>query len=233
MKPSSNGKRNSTIDVLRVIGLILVISAHCGFSSWFTNARDFDVILLMFVSGISFALSRKPESYGSYVKKRFLRLILPVWIFLTFFFVFFRMLGRVFSLGEIIESYLLLAGGVLFVWVYRVFFTSALLNPFLDRLKDKAGVLPLAAASVTVLAVNDLLSVYVFLALGTFGKLLQYIFTYTIAYGIVSFLGILFEKAESRERKVLVAVFALAYVVSGALMHFPIFYECKYPPMLY
>ena len=227
-------KRNCTVDILRVLGLILVISAHCGFSSAFTNVRDFDVILLMFVSGISFALSYKEgTSYAVYAKKRFLKLILPVWIFLTFFFLFFRILGKVFTIREMLESYLLLAGGVLFVWVYRVFFTTALLNPFLLKMREKANAYALGVGAALVLAVNDLLSGLVLSKLASFGKGLQYLITYTIAYAAVSFLGMVFEKANGRERIRLLILFALCFVSAGAFLHFPPFYDCKYPPMLY
>ena len=234
MAEGQTKQRNCTIDLLRVIGLVLVISAHCGFSSWFTNARDFDVILLMFVSGVSFALSHPPDlSYRDYVKKRFRKLILPVWVFLTGFFLFFRVLGKTFTLREMAESYLLLAGGVLFVWVYRVFFTSALLNPFLLRLRDRRNAHILSLCTVLLLAFNDLISVFVFSKLGTAGKLLQYLFTYTIAYGLVSFAGIVFEKAERKDRIRIGILYAMAFVFAGALMRFPKFYDCKYPPMLY
>ncbi|MBR2761823.1 MAG: acyltransferase family protein [Solobacterium sp.] len=234
MNDSFARKRNGTIDLLRVMGLFLVISAHCGFSPWFTNARDFDVILLMFVSGISFALTcRTAETYADYVKKRFLRLILPVWVFLTIFFLFFRLIGRTFSPGEILQSYLLLAGGVLFVWVYRVFFTSALLNPFLIRIRDKADPMLLSLSALAVLLLNDLLSLRVFALIGGVGKVLQYLFTYTIAYGTVSFEGMVFERTGEKKRIALAALFAVSFLISGVFLKFPVFYDFKYPPALY
>ena len=81
--------RNVTIDILRIIGLFLVIAAHCEFPEWFYELREFDVVTLVAVSGMSFYASsgRSNESYGNYVKKRFLRLVLPVWEFLVLFFV--------------------------------------------------------------------------------------------------------------------------------------------------
>ena len=44
--------RNVTIDILRVIGLILVISAHCEFPEWFYELWEFDVVTLVAVSGM-------------------------------------------------------------------------------------------------------------------------------------------------------------------------------------
>ena len=226
-------KRNHTIDLLRVIGLILVISAHCGFSPWFTNIRDFDVILLMFVSGISFAVTyRKNDHYGNYARKRFFRLIVPVWIFLVLFFVFFGLLGRFFTLSVIAQSFLLLSGGILFVWVYRVFFTSSLLNPFLDRLEkrfSRTSILILPA----VLVINDLLSMFLFAKLGTVGKVLQHLITYTSAYGMVSFAGIVFWRSAEKERLLLGLEGLVLFLVSGVILKFPDFYSAKYPPTVY
>ena len=233
MKECTEKKRNPTIDLLRVIGLVLVISAHCGFSSWFTNARDFDVILLMFLSGISFALSFQPaDSYFHYVKKRFFRLVVPVWVFLIFFFLFFRLLGRTFSLSVMAQSFLLLSGGILFVWVYRVFFTTALLNPFLRRLDEKAGKAVFVILPAVLLA-NDLLHELVFSKAGTAGKILEYLFTYTIAYGMVSLAGMAFSRLEEKGRIFLGAESLILFLIAGLILKFPDFYSVKYPPRLY
>ena len=106
-------KRDITIDLLRVIGLFLVIAAHCEFPEWFYEFREFDVVTLVAVSGMSFYVSsnKKAESYPEYVKKRFLRLVLPVWEFLIVFFLVFALLGVTFRFREILESFLLLSGG--------------------------------------------------------------------------------------------------------------------------
>ena len=230
----TEAKRSTVIDILRVIGLILVISAHCGFSSWFTNIRDFDVVLLMFVSGISFSLTyRENGSYLEYVKKRFRRLIVPVWVFLTAFFLFSFLINKPFTWREIIESYLLLAGGVLFVWVYRVFFTSALLNPFLIKLCKKTDTAILTISAVIVFLLNDLLSKYAFVPMGSIGKFLQYLITYTIAYGLISFIGMVFHKADRTGRIIITVIFIVVFGVTGVFLKYPAFYDCKYPPILY
>ena len=229
-------KRNSTIDLLRVIGLLLVIAAHCEFPEWFYEFREFDVVLLVAVSGMSFyiASGRKNEPLADYVKKRFLRLVLPVWIFLVCFFVFFRILGVVFSAGVILKSFLLLSGGILFSWVYRIFFINALLNPFL---KQAAEHVPLRTSALLLaggLVLNE--GLYRFagqLLQGSAGKLFDTAVIYTLGYALISFAGILWEKAELNERIYLTAEAGILFVITILIGGLRGFSEAKYPPQLY
>ena len=227
--------RNTTVDLLRTIGLFLVIAAHCSFPEWFIQVRNFDVVLLIFLSGMSFGLSDHAGSGGwkTYAVHRFRRLVLPVWMFLIGFFVVFALLGRTFSLYEIAESFLLLHGGVLFVWVYRVFFVSSLLNPFLKKLTEKADNLKLLIGSAAVLLLNDLLYQLLWMNIPHVGRILVYLITYSAAYGAVSFLGILYLKLNQKERIVMILLFAGLFVISGIILGFPDFYSMKYPPSVY
>lgn len=228
--------RNLTIDLLRMIGLFLVISAHCNFPDWFYEPREFDVVTLVAVSGMSFYLSagRTQESYGSYVIKRFRKLVLPVWVFLVFFFLFFRLLGRSFTVKEIAESFLLLSGGILFIWVYRIFFINALLNPFLKRLAEKYSFFGGISLLIIGLGVNELLFRLVGLVLtGTAGKVFDYVVVYTLGYALISWAGILWEKGNRTERMILLAAAAALFTLSVIAGGFRNFSESKYPPQLY
>ena len=46
-------KRDSTIDLLRVLGTLLVIQAHVKIPKVMSEIRIFDVVLLVFISGMS------------------------------------------------------------------------------------------------------------------------------------------------------------------------------------
>ena len=50
-------ERNSTIDLLRVIGIVLVIVSHSYFPEAIEELICFDVVLLVFVAGYSFMSS--------------------------------------------------------------------------------------------------------------------------------------------------------------------------------
>lgn len=226
-------KRNSTVDILRVIGLVLVIVAHCSFPEWFLQIREFDVVLLVFVSGMSYGLSQSESSYGEYVMRRFRRLVLPVWCFLIFFFAFFFLIGRRFSVSQILQSFMLLAGGIYFVWVYRIMLTSSLLNPLMKAAGENKSMILLILVSVLILGANDALYQFVFARIGSAGKILEYLITYTAGYGVISFLGIEFVKMNRRERLTMTAVYTAVFAVSAVILRLPDFYDWKYPPMIY
>lgn len=51
-------QRNMTIDVMRVMGLLLIILAHVNPPGILFQFRTFDVPMMIFVSGVSFYLSK-------------------------------------------------------------------------------------------------------------------------------------------------------------------------------
>ena len=77
--------RDISIDILRCIALIGIVVIHCEPESlWLRQIRNFDVPLMVFLSGVSYTLSIKDENtlidggYLKYVIKRFKRLILYI-----------------------------------------------------------------------------------------------------------------------------------------------------------
>ncbi len=128
--------RNSTIDFLRFIGLSMIILAHVEPPAILFQLRNFDVPLMVIISGMSFGLAFKNEPYFSYFWKRVKRLVFPVWIFLTIYFIalyFFRPLSGDLSIHTILGSYFLL-GGIGYVWIIRVFLLIAIVAPFIYSL---------------------------------------------------------------------------------------------------
>ena len=80
-------ERIREIDAMRFIGISLIILAHIlGPGSFLFQIRSFDVPLMLFVSGLVSA--RRPvNDYGKYIGHRFLRLMVPVWLFYTLYFL--------------------------------------------------------------------------------------------------------------------------------------------------
>ena len=129
--------RNYKIDFLRFIGLIMIILAHSSPDPIVFQIRNFDVPLMVFISGVSFNLSYKANvSYRKYVLKRIKRLALPVWVFLTFYFIISIVCGINYSIIEIATSYLFLSG-IGYVWIIRVFLMVALIAPLLYWVSTK------------------------------------------------------------------------------------------------
>ena len=83
-------RREFSIDVLRFIGMVFIIVCHVGPPSVVFNYRNFDVTMLVFASGLSFAVADKDyltdsKTYFRYVVKRLKRLLIPTWLFLIAF----------------------------------------------------------------------------------------------------------------------------------------------------
>jgi fucose 4-O-acetylase-like acetyltransferase len=130
--------RDLRIDLLRFIGISLIIFAHTSPPSILFQMRNFDVPLMVVLSGMSFSLSGMKSSYFEYIFGRFKRLVLPVWSFLLLFFMCRYFFGAGFELKETIGSFLLV-GGIGFVWIIKVFFGVAILSPVLIKLREGAN----------------------------------------------------------------------------------------------
>lgn len=132
--------RSIKIDILKCIGLFLIILAHVEVSnSVILELRSFDVVLMVFLSGILSVNSyNKEKNDVRYVVKRIKRLLIPTYIFLTIYFLCNYVVGWLFSLPvynfhTIWTSYLLL-DGIGYVWIIRVYLLCAVVVPFTVRL---------------------------------------------------------------------------------------------------
>lgn len=131
--------RDNNIDLIRTVGLSLIILAHVCPPIMVLNVRSFDVPLMVFVSGLT--CYGKELSYSwEYLFRRFARLVFPVWIFLTIYFtpiLLLKVLGVDLGLTfrHIWGSYLFL-DGIGFVWIIRVFLLIAMITPLLLRINN-------------------------------------------------------------------------------------------------
>ena len=85
-------ERKNSIDILRCIALLGIIIIHCGPTSLIVQQlRGFDVPLMVFLSGVSYKISsnRNKSTYKQYLWRRFKRLIVPTWLFITFYIVLY------------------------------------------------------------------------------------------------------------------------------------------------
>lgn len=126
--------RDDRIDILRFVGLAMIIFAHVGPPGVLFQLRNFDVPLMVLLSGMSFGLSFKSnESYREYIWKRIKRLVFPVWIFLSIYFFaqfIFNPASDELNIRTILTSYTLVSG-IGYVWIIKVFLLVALVSPFL------------------------------------------------------------------------------------------------------
>ncbi|MEH1966657.1 MAG: acyltransferase family protein [Nostoc sp.] len=81
-------QRDIRFDILKTIGLVCIIIAHVKpENNILFDIRLFDVPLMVITSGTLYYYSanNKKISFLNYLQKRLPRLIVPVWLFLTFF----------------------------------------------------------------------------------------------------------------------------------------------------
>jgi peptidoglycan/LPS O-acetylase OafA/YrhL len=130
-------QRNINLDLMRFLGVLTIMVAHAGPPEWLFQLRNFGTPLLIVASALTYAAiySTRTLDMRSFYKKRFTRLIVPAWFFLTFFFLFFVVAAKLmhkdypFSLREILETYTFY-DGIGFVWILKVYLLLALLTPF-------------------------------------------------------------------------------------------------------
>ncbi|HGS5729852.1 TPA: acyltransferase [Vibrio cholerae] len=155
----NNISRNFKIDLLRSVGLLLIILAHVLPPEIIFRIRSFDVPLMIFISGVSFTLSYKHIPYFAYLYKRILRLLCPVWIFLTVFFIIYH--ERSYStFDNILKSYTLISG-IGYVWFIRIIFVFSVISPMLfyilNKIKSENKLLLLVFISFLI---NEVLTIF-------------------------------------------------------------------------
>jgi len=125
-------ERDKYIDFLRFLGITLIVIAHIDAPFTLTQLRTFDVPLMVFVSGLSYSGRSLKPSWSSFYWPRIKRIIVPVYIFLSFYFVFFYLLGLPLTWEKVINSYLLSTDGSIgYVWIMRVFLLIMIVTPLL------------------------------------------------------------------------------------------------------
>jgi fucose 4-O-acetylase-like acetyltransferase len=264
MPHSLTQNRDIRFDILKAIGLICIILAHTNNDFVLDQLRNFDVPLMVLVSGALFARSARKNNYsvGTYVQKRFWRLVAPTWCFLSFFFGFSNIVDWLqkktdfYDWDYILQSYLLI-DGLRYVWIIRVFLIIAVLAPFLvkfrDRFKTESRYLLALAIIYTIfeLFVNltsdfddpdadseTIEAILEFLYWLGYKVIVGSILFYAMSYGCLFALGMLLP-TWTRKFSLRVCLFFLAIFLVQAVYFSSIegeFFrtqEYKYPPQLY
>lgn len=136
MEKSIKKKRNVNLDLIRFTGVLIIMIAHSSPPSWLFQLRNFGTPLLILGSALtySFIYQHRSMNKGLFLKKRLKRLIFPLWVFLTFFFLFFWIASFVvkkdfpFSAMDLFNSYNLY-DGIGFVWIFKVYIILAMITP--------------------------------------------------------------------------------------------------------
>lgn len=95
-------ERDNSIDILRFVGLSLIILAHVSVPDILFNVRCFDVPLMLFVSGLTYA-KRKVKMSWSFIWHRLTRLVIPVYVFLIAYFTLAFLLKKLAGIDFVIQ----------------------------------------------------------------------------------------------------------------------------------
>ncbi len=172
----------------------MIVLAHCGPPWYLFQARNFDVPLMVLISGITYAAFHRREAYLEYIWKRVKRLIFPVWIFLTALFSACALLDfprPLPDMGTIASSYFLMSG-IGYVWIIRVFILVALVAPTIIFINTKIKSNFAYLTSLLTLYVLYELAVYLTGTTGT--SALDFfrneIIFYMVPYAVIFALGV-------------------------------------------
>lgn len=222
------------IDYLKVMGLFLVILAHVNCPRYIMQIRNFDVPLLVVLSGYLASKTFIPGKPLKYYWKRIQRLIFPSWIFLAVFFVVQTIAYSTPSLVDVFKGLTFQkdANMVGMLWVIWVYFICALLIPIIYKM---------GCGMKSNIAV--ILSLLIFEAFCFFTNIEEnriiYITVLTIIpWGALTYLGFYFDKISSRQKVLLAFTNGLIYITSviclfkknGSIV---LTSEYKYPARIY
>lgn len=235
--------RNVIIDAMRFLGLLLIMLAHVNPPGPIFQIRTFDVPMMVFVSGMSFFLSKKSDSnFITYSFSRFKRLVLPVWAFLILFFSFiyiFKPEGFLDLLSLKIVASTFMLNGFGYVWVIRVFLIIAILSPLYVYMVEKANGYNTSLIALTMLLCGVVASTIKY---ENESKLIAHLFydviIPAISYGAVFIIGYKFINFKENEKIFLFSLFTLSlllYISYNFMVHNTIYgpQKYKYPPTLY
>lgn len=224
---------------MRTLGILLIILAHVNPPKLLFNIRTFDVPLMALLLGSSFILSTHNVNtfnlYLVYLRKRFIRLIVPAWKFITLFFVISAVFSTilkvhyVFSIKEIILTYTLISGFG-YVWIIRIFFVIAIVSPLLVWLinvfdniwKEIILVIGLIVFQEGLFFIHNSLT-------GSFKRAFELFIATPFAYIIAALVGMIVIK-NFKSLKAFVWIISIMAITFTILYNFGALQNYKYPP---
>ena len=239
--------RDMRLDFMRALGTLTIIVPHVLSPNILVQIRAFDVVMLVFVSGMSYAyqaMNRQSFGYYQYVKKRCKPLLIPTMVLICILYCSVNMVSIVLSKGvyyniqDLVKSLLLFEDGIGYVWIIKVYLGLALIAPFAWKYIKKID------SNVLLLALCSFVYIIYFIAQVTIQNINvpiisvffeEYVF-YVVAYAIPFLIGMYICK-NGRERKssniiwiLLFAVIQIIVVLQGEGFTPN---DNKYPPQLY
>lgn len=223
--------RNYGIDFLKALGLLLIILAHVSAPQWINEVRNFDVPMMVFISGfLSRGSVARSASCFSYEIKRLHRLLIPTYVFLVVYFAILSFFSNLPSFKLVLATFLLQNDSIGYVWIIRVYLMCAIIVPFISRIDfSKKGCWLIA---VLVYVLYEALCEF---QIGTSLRLVDSTLFYIIPYGLVLTFGLNYDRFSRRKKCCMAVIFTLAFVSSEICHmvytgHFCFVQQYKYSP---
>ncbi|MBR4706207.1 MAG: acyltransferase [Paludibacteraceae bacterium] len=227
--------RVQSIDILRSIALLGIILIHV-FPPYIAlrQLRNFDVPLMVFLSGVGLAYSRRSfddiQSVLLYYWSRIQQILLPTWLFLGLYWGLMYILTSYVPPSQEVSGYITL-GTYWYVWIMRVFLITALFAPLLPFIRRTFSAKVIVPCVVVILY---LFEVYAPEMNDDWGFYLSM----TIPYILIFAFGYVMD---SLSRKVQIIIFILAAVLYAVFAirfvyltgEYQTTQISKYPPRLY
>lgn len=242
MKQTGAEMRDPSVDALRFVGITSIFLAHIGPPDALFQLRSFDVPLMVFVSGLSYS-GRQIADYGAFLRKRVLRLLTPLYLFLAAYLLVMYLLSQFdlvagFSTKRIVGTLMLrLQPSIGYVWIFRVFLIVMLLTPLLLRLERAVRRDGLFIALIAAMCGAQALLVWWLKPLHL-GFAVDDWALYAIGYSIPFLVGVRLRYADRRRSLLVGGVFAAAMICAAFVMTdmqgtWVKMQPWKYPPRLY
>lgn len=243
----SEEQRDTRLDFMRALGTLTIIVPHVLSPDFLIQVRTFDVVMLVFVSGMSYtyqAVNKRRIEYCQYVKKRCRRLLLPTLILIFSVFTSINVASVAFGKGmhyhmhDLLSSLFLFEEGIGYVWIIKVYLGLALIAPFswefIRKLKGNIQLLVMCGSIYIIYSLVRVIDQMIYLPILSV-LLEEYIF-YVVAYAIPFVIGMYLGKNKSRVRSlafwsVLCFAFTQIFIIIQGGGFEPNLY--KYPPELY
>lgn len=128
-------KRDLSLDLMRFIGILVVILAHSHPPGWLFQLRNFGTPLLVAASALTYSkiYNHREIIVKPFYFKRLSKLVIPTWIFLSLLFlsnyVFNYSPRYQFSLSNVLQCFLLSGGKVPYLFIFKLYIFLALITP--------------------------------------------------------------------------------------------------------
>lgn len=229
MEEQMISQRDARVDIMRVLGTFFVMLAHVSAPAVLQKIRGFDVVMLVFISGLSFS-GKKITFYGAYLWQRFKKLVLPTYGIITCLFVgafgVCTVMGReqLFSWNTVWRSYVF-ADGIGFIWIVKVYMLIAAVSPFLYQIAKQ-----IKSDGLFCLLIAGAYGVYHILMLLLNGNafLYQYVFQ-LFPYALIACIGMRARGNDTFRWKALIVATIIVITDVAVRGNFD-FENFKYPP---